>query len=270
MEEKDFRQYLNELYGSAGKYEDNFLGGFFGRPKTKFVPTQEAKEILKEYSEKIGRDMKISPMSNEQFTESQGVLGQQGASGLFQPKTPDTVYLGDDVDMTTLVHELKHAEDPKMNLDNAIKFAEMYSLGPIADNIGLEGDPNALHYFDKDNRTKAFEHYSSDPLRTFEAELLAEKEAADYAKNKGKEYFRPIDAYPGDYIRKFMNRATTSKGLQDYGALGETKYTPAVRRYQHDNQQLQEELQNDPEFTGAVNNFFDSVRNIRDNYIKKN
>ncbi len=48
MEEKDFRQYLNELYGSAGKYEDNFLGGFFGSPKTKFVPPQEEKKKLQE------------------------------------------------------------------------------------------------------------------------------------------------------------------------------------------------------------------------------
>tara|TARA_R100000742_G_C4249804_1_gene68242 strand:+ start:79 stop:900 length:822 start_codon:yes stop_codon:yes gene_type:complete len=264
-----FTNVLNTPFNRAGRYRDNYLEQIFGRPKeTRYVPSKEAQRLLDEFTENIGREMQIKPFSDEDVERSKIALrNERGASGIYKPDEINTVYLRDKVPLTTLVHELAHASDPQLSLDNVMEIGNHMSQGPVPDNWGPT--PNAVSYFDKENRADAFRHYSREPLHTYEAEVLAEKAADDYVKEKGKGHFnyRPIDEYPRMYIDNFLNEVFTSKGLLDYGNSGESKYNPSVRRYQYDQEQLDREIDQDPRMQEEIQRFNNRVQSINDKYI---
>ena len=264
-----FTNVLNTPFNRAGRYRDNYLEQIFGRPKeTRYVPSKEAQRLLNEFSENMGREMQIKPFSDEDVERSKIALrNERGASGIYKPDEINTVYLGDKVPLTTLVHELAHASDPRLSLDNVMEIQKHMSQGPVPDNWGTT--PNAVSYFDKENRADAFGHYSREPLHRYEGEVLAEKAADDYVKERGKGYFnyRPIDEYPRMYIDNFLNEVFTSKGLQDYRNSGESKYNSSVRRYQYDQEQLDREIDQDPRMQEEIQRFNNRVQSINDKYI---
>ena len=181
-----FPKTIDTPFNRAGRYRDNYLEQIFGRPKkTRYVPSKEAQRLLDEFSENTGREMQIKPFSDEDVEKSKIALkNERGASGLYKPDETNAVYLRDEAGLTTLVHELAHASDPQLSLDNVMGLNKYMQQGPVPDNLGPT--PNAVSYFDKGNRADAFGHYSRGPLHVYEAEVLAEKAADDYVKERGK------------------------------------------------------------------------------------
>jgi len=235
-----------------------------------FVPTPEAKALLDEYSSLIGRDMQVKHFGEEQLAQARKDVPKLGIdkttnSGVFHPSSPDRVFLQKEAPLSTLVHELRHAADPNVSQQAYDQFTkELLEGSPVPANSGVKS-------WSKDQRANIFKHFSKDPLRTYESEILAEKAAADYEKSRGFDY-RDIGDYPGHYLQKYIMGWTTSPEWAEYVAttdpdpfMGEIGFSRA-RPYQRAQQKYIDELRSDDVFRGAVDEYFNKAKTIYDSY----
>ena len=257
----------------AGSWRENRLQKInpFRKKETvyEFVPTTEAQTLLDEYSSRIGRDMKVKHFGEEQLEDARRNVPNldftaEPTGGVFQPHTPDRVFLQKDANLATLVHELEHAADPNVSQQAYAQF--------VAE---LEADSPVHNYYmsipNSDQRANIFRHYSQGPLRTYDYELLAEKAASDYEKKRGFDY-KDIGDYPSHYLNEYMDNWTTSPAWRHYESttnpdpfMEETGFSRA-RPYQKAQKEYVDELRSDDVFRGAVDEYFNKSKAIYDRY----
>ena len=253
----------------SGSWRERFVTNRRGRDGKyvyDFVPTSEAQALLDEYSSLIGRDMQVKHFGEKQIKEAKkNVPGldfeKNTRGGVFQPRTPDRVFLQKDAPLSTLAHELEHAADPNVSQQAQDQFVRNLEAGvPVSD--GSRDWRN--------ERADIFNYYTQGPLRTYENELLAEKAASDYEKSRGFDY-RDIGLYPSHYLDKYMGNWETSPAWHHYlettdpNNMEEIGFSRA-RPYQRAQQEYVEDLRSDPVFREAVGDYYNKAETIYNRY----
>ena len=253
----------------AGSWRERFVTNRRGRDGKyvyDFVPTTEAQELLNEYSSHIGRDMQVKHFGEKQIADARkNVPGlnfdTHERGGVFDPSTPDRVFLQKDASLATLAHELKHASDPNLSQQSFDQFIRNLEAGAPVSNGSKDW---------RNERADAFKYYTQGPLRTYESELLAEQAASDYEKGRGFDY-RDIGAYPSHYLNKYIKHWETSPAWHQYLETTDPTNMDDIsfrraRPYQKAQLEYEEDLKNDLIFNDAVDEFLNSAEDIYNRY----
>jgi len=295
----------------------NFSGEFVDRPfldrlnpftpfnKKKFVPSEQAKDLLKEYETKYGKKIRVLPTETSDF----GGADAGSYAGLFKPyaarggsfdpferyvylnptaneirnekeKVIDTKPAGTFV----LAHEIGHAFDP--NLKKSTYRGELPTgikrlAGGLVD--ALTKDRTDLdkrtYLYDKlpnfSSRADAYNFLGKHAMQKFTSEMDAQKAAKDFFDSRGIEdanasgYAEPLDAYPSSYLTGYDMGITDPNYAQGIGRLnpimGEYSAASPSGRFGPAVRAVQKDIDSDVEYQKAKINLFDRARNYAKN-----
>jgi len=290
----------------------NFSGEFVDRPfldrlnpftpfnKKKFVPSEQAKDLLNEYETKYGKKIRVLPAETSDLggadAESYGgyFKPQAGRGGSFDP-FERYVYLnptlnkirnekGDVIDTKpagtfVLAHELGHAFDPNLRknpyqgkLPGGIKRL----AGGLVDflTIGKTDLDKRSNYFGEipqfKSRADAYKFFGKESMDRFTSEIDAQKAAKDFFDSRGIEdatasgYMGPLDAYPATYLTGYDLGVKNPNYAQGIGALN-----PILSEYENRSpdgsynagvRALQKEIDADKDLKKAKQDLFNKAR----------
>ena len=290
----------------------NFSGEFVDRPfldrinpftpfnKKKFVPSEQAKDLLKEYETKYGKKIRVLPTETSDLdgadAESYGgyFKPQAARGGSFDP-FERYVYLnptankirdekGDVIDTKpaetfVLAHELGHAFDPNLRknpyrgkLPGGIKRL----AGGLVDflTIGKTDLDKRSNYFGEipqfKSRADAYKFFGKEAMNRFTSEIDAQKAAKDFFDSRGIEdarasgYAEPLDAYPATYLQGYDLGIQNKNFAQGIGylnpILGEYENRSPDGSYNAGVRALQKEIDADEDLKKAKQDLFSKAR----------
>lgn len=295
----------------------NFSGEFVDRPlldrlnpftpfnKKKFVPSEQAQDLLNEYQTKYGKKIRVLPTETSDLGGADaGSYGgyfkpQAGRGGSFDP-FERYVYLnptyekirdekGKVIDTKpartfVLAHELGHAFDPNLRknpyrgeLPGGIKRL----AGGIVDALtfGKTDLDKRNNYFGEipqfKSRADAYNFFGKQAMKKFTSEMDAQKAAKDFFDSRGIEdssasgYMEPLDVYPASYLTGYDMGITDPNFAQGIGMLNPviSEYGAASPsgRFGPAVRAVQKSVDSDVEYQKAKINLFDRARNYAKN-----
>jgi len=290
----------------------NFSGEFVDRPfldrinpftpfnKKKFVPSEQAKDLLKEYETKYGKKIRVLPTETSDF----GGADAGSYAGLFKPQAARGgsfdpferyVYLnptinkirnekGDVIDTKpaetfVLAHELGHAFDPNLRktpyqgeLPGGIKRV----AGGLVDALTFNKTDldKRNNYFGEvpqfKSRAEAYNFFAKEAMKKFTSEIDAQKAAKDFFDSRGIEdarasgYVEPLDAYPATYLEGYDLGIQNKNFAQGIGGLnpilGEYENRSPDGSYNAGVRALQKEIDADEDLKKAKQDLFNKAR----------
>jgi len=290
----------------------NFSGEFVDRPlldrlnpftpfnKKKFVPSEQAQDLLNEYQTKYGKKIRVLP------TQTSDLDGADAGSygGLFKPFAfrggsfdpfERYVYLnptyekirdekGKVIDTKpartfVLAHELGHAFDTNLRktpyqgeLPGGIKRV----AGGLVDALTFNKTDldKRNNYFGKvpqfKSRAEAYNFFAKEAMKKFTSEIDAQKAAKDFFDSRGIEdarasgYFEPLDAYPATYLEGYDLGIQNKNFAQGIGGLnpilGEYENRSPDGSYNAGVRALQKEIDADEDLKKAKQDLFNKAR----------
>ena len=295
----------------------NFSGEFVDRPlldrlnpftpfnKKKFVPSEQAQDLLNEYQTKYRKKISVLPTR----TSDLGGADAGSYGGFFKPFAvrggsfdpfERYVYLnptyekirdekGKVIDTKpartfVLAHELGHAFDPNLRknpyrgeLPGGIKRL----AGGIVDALtfGKTDLDKRNSYFGEipqfKSRADAYNFFGKQAMKKFRSEMDAQKAAKDFFDSRGIEdssasgYMEPLDAYPASYLTGYDMGITDPNFAQGIGMLNPviSEYGAASPsgRFGPAVRAVQKSVDSDVEYQKAKINLFDRARNYAKN-----
>ena len=295
----------------------NFSGEFVDRPlldrlnpftpfnKKKFVPSEQAQDLLNEYQTKYGKKIRVLP------TQTSDLGGADAGSygGLFKPFAvrggsfdpfERYVYLnptyekirdekGKVIDTKpartfVLAHELGHAFDP--NLKKSTYRGELPTgikriAGGIIDALTKDKTDfdKRTYLYDKlpnfNSRADAYNFFGKHAMEKFTSELDAQKAAKDFFDSRGIKdssasgYMEPLDVYPASYLIGYDRGITDPNYAQGIGQLnpviGEYRAASPSGRFGPAVRAVQKSVDSDVEYQKAKRNLLDRARNYAKN-----